>query len=83
MPLCKLWGGFRDALPMIGIGGYYTDDPANLEGRSSFSPMGDFVGMKFKIGGLSPAEDAERLRRAVRSARPGSFSSSTPTRPGP
>ncbi len=71
MPLWKLWGGFRDALPIIGIGGYYTDDPASLEEEVNFFSEGDFVGMKFKIGGLTPAEDAERLRRAVKTARPG------------
>jgi D-galactarolactone cycloisomerase len=71
LPLWRLWGGFRDALPMIGIGGYYTDDPANLEEEVGFFSDGGFVGMKFKIGGASPAEDAERLRRAVKAARPG------------
>src|SRR6202163_740285 len=25
MPLWKLWGGYRNALPMIAIGGYYDD----------------------------------------------------------
>jgi D-galactarolactone cycloisomerase len=71
LPLWQLWGGFRDALPMIGIGGYYTSDPASLEQEVSFFSDGGFVGMKFKIGGRSPAEDAVRLRRAVLTARPG------------
>ena len=71
MPLWQLWGGFRSALPMIGIGGYYTDDPASIEEEVSFFSDGGFVGMKFKIGGASPEEDAERLRRAVKTARAG------------
>ena len=71
MPLYRLWGGFRAALPMIGIGGYYTDDPGSLEEEVSFFSDEGFVGMKFKIGGRSPAEDAERLARAVEAARPG------------
>ena len=71
LPLWRLWGGFRSSLPMIGIGGYYTDDPATLEEEVSFFSDGGFVGMKFKIGGKSPEEDAERLRRAVKTARPG------------
>jgi D-galactarolactone cycloisomerase len=71
MPLYRLWGGFRDALPMIGIGGYYTNDPADLEEDVGFFSNGGFVGMKFKIGGRSPAEDAERLARAVKTAREG------------
>ncbi len=71
LPLFRLWGGFRPSLPMIGIGGYYTDDPATLEEEVSFFSENGFVGMKFKIGGASPAEDAERLRRAVKTARSG------------
>jgi len=71
LPLWKLWGGFRDALPMIGIGGYYTEDPNSIEEEVSFFSDGGFVGMKFKIGGASPADDTERLRRAVKTARPG------------
>lgn len=71
MPLHLLWGGFRDCLPMIGIGGYYTEDPHSIEEEVSFFSDRGFVGMKFKIGGASPAEDAERLRRGVTTARPG------------
>lgn len=70
-PLHRLWGGFRDALPMIGIGGYYTEDPGSIEEEVNFFSDGGFVGMKFKIGGASPEEDTERLRRAVKTARPG------------
>jgi D-galactarolactone cycloisomerase len=70
-PLYRLWGGFRADIPMIGIGGYYTDDPANLEKEVGFFSDGGFVGMKFKIGGATPAVDAERLRLAVNTARPG------------
>ena len=71
MPLYRLWGGFRSDIPMIGIGGYYTDDPSNIEKEVSFFSDGGFVGMKFKIGGASPEEDLQRLRRAVKTARPG------------
>jgi L-alanine-DL-glutamate epimerase-like enolase superfamily enzyme len=71
LPLWQLWGGFRSALPMIGIGGYYTDDPASIEEEVGFFSDNGFVGMKFKIGGASPEEDTERLRRAVKTARPG------------
>lgn len=71
MPLYRLWGGFRDSLPIIGIGGYYTSDPNSIEEEVGFFSDGGFVGMKFKIGGATPEEDTERLRRAVRCARPG------------
>ena len=71
MPLWRLWGGYRDALPMIGIGGYYTDDPGSIEEEVTYFNEIGLVGMKFKIGGASPAEDAERLRRGVSTAKPG------------
>lgn len=71
LPLFKLWGGYRSTLPMIGIGGYYTEDPQNIEREVSFFSEEGFVGMKFKVGGASPSEDVQRLRRAVAVARPG------------
>ena len=71
MPLHRLWGGFQDSLPMIGIGGYYTDDPGSIEEEVGFFSDGGYIGMKFKIGKASPEEDSERLRRAVKCARPG------------
>ncbi len=30
-PLWRLWGGYRDRLPMISIGGYYGTDDAGIE----------------------------------------------------
>lgn len=71
LPLFKLWGGFTSAIPMIGIGGYYTDDPSIMEREVAFFSDEGFVGMKFKVGGASPDEDAERLSRAISVARPG------------
>ncbi|MCY7417374.1 MAG: mandelate racemase/muconate lactonizing enzyme family protein, partial [Chloroflexi bacterium] len=65
VPLYRLWGGFRDRVPMIGIGGYYTDDPDSIEKELAFFAGAGMVGMKFKIGKRSPAQDAERLRCAV------------------
>ncbi len=69
-PLWRLWGGYRDRIPMIGIGGYYIpDDGAPRARRSSdeidfFQGEHGMVGMKFKVGAQRPAEDAARLRRA-------------------
>lgn len=71
IPLYKLWGGFRDRIPMIGIGGYYTDLPNSIEEEVAFFAETGMVGMKFKIGKLSPAEDSIRLERAVRAAPDG------------
>lgn len=64
-PLWRLWGGYRDRIPMIGIGGYYGSSEADLEGELEFfQGQHGMVGMKFKIGGQSPEADAARLRRA-------------------
>lgn len=69
-PLWRLWGGYRSAVPMIGIGGYYIPDSDATKGQEIeheidfFQGEHGMVGMKFKIGGRPPAEDAARLRRA-------------------
>jgi len=70
-PVYRLWGGYRSALPMIGIGGYYEDDTPTIEGEVEAFVEHGMVGMKFKIGGASPETDAARLRRAVDTAAPG------------
>ncbi len=70
LPLWRLWGGFRDRMPVNIIGGYYGRD---LEGIcdevSEWVEMG-FRGCKFKIGQLTPAEDAERVRVVRETAGP-------------
>ncbi len=71
VPLYQLWGGFRDRVPMIGIGGYYTNEPASIEKEVAFFVESGMVGMKFKIGKLSPVEEIARFRRAVESAPEG------------
>jgi D-galactarolactone cycloisomerase len=62
-PLWRLWGGFRNRIQMISIGGYYTAD-ANIEAEVEDLLERGMSGMKFKVGGLSPEQDAERLRAA-------------------
>jgi len=66
LPLWKLWGGFRSALPMIAIGGYYDDIPIADE-MEQLRKLG-LAGIKFKVGGRSPAEDAARVLTARRAA---------------
>jgi D-galactarolactone cycloisomerase len=66
MPLWKLWGGFCNTLPMIAIGGYY-DDLDIADEMSQLRKLG-LAGVKFKVGGRSPAEDAARVLRARASA---------------
>jgi L-alanine-DL-glutamate epimerase-like enolase superfamily enzyme len=64
-PLWRLWGGYRDRIPMIGIGGYYGSSEQDLERELGFfKDEQGMVGMKFKIGAKPPAEDAARLRQA-------------------
>ena len=62
LPLYKLWGGYRDALPAIGIGGYYGHDDDELRQEAKFFLSEGFSGMKFKIGAKTPEEDERRLR---------------------
>lgn len=66
-PLWRLWGGYRDRLPMIVIGGYYDGDLDPGEEALLARERG-LAGMKFKVGGRTPEEDAGRfaaVRRAV------------------
>ncbi|HEY8687367.1 MAG TPA: mandelate racemase/muconate lactonizing enzyme family protein [Chloroflexota bacterium] len=62
-PLSRVWGAYADALPLIVIGGYYSDDPSAIDREAErYREMG-VGGCKFKVGGRSPEEDAERTRR--------------------
>lgn len=73
-PLWRLWGGYRDRVPMIGIGGYYIPDDDRAKGQEIEREIDFFrgehgmVGMKFKVGARSAEEDAARLVRARRHA---------------
>jgi D-galactarolactone cycloisomerase len=63
-PLWQLWGGYRNRLPVNIIGGYYGRDLGAIADEvSEWRAMG-FRGCKFKIGGRSPKEDAERISAA-------------------
>jgi D-galactarolactone cycloisomerase len=73
-PLWRIWGGYRDRIPMIGIGGYYIPDDDSAKGQEIereidfFQSEHGMVGMKFKIGAEPPRVDAARLARARRHA---------------
>ncbi len=73
-PLWRLWGGYRDRVPMIGIGGYYVPTDGSAKGNEIEDEIDFFrlehgmVGMKFKIGAEPPEKDAARLRRARKHA---------------
>jgi L-alanine-DL-glutamate epimerase-like enolase superfamily enzyme len=63
-PLWQLWGGYRDRVPVNIIGGYYGRDLAGIRDEvAEWRELG-FRGGKFKVGALSPAEDAERITAA-------------------
>jgi D-galactarolactone cycloisomerase len=71
LPLYRVWGAVTDDLPISVIGGYYhldSDQTADLIGR--YVAMG-FAGVKFKVGGRTPAEDAARVAVAREAAGPG------------
>ncbi len=65
MPLYRLWGGYTNVLPMIAIGGYYGQTRDELAREISEYVKYGVLGMKFKVGGVTPEEDIERLKVAV------------------
>jgi L-alanine-DL-glutamate epimerase-like enolase superfamily enzyme len=68
-PLWRLWGGYRDRVPMIAIGGYY-DSPRTIAQEVEDLRERGVAGMKFKVGGLDPEADAARFREARAAAGP-------------
>jgi D-galactarolactone cycloisomerase len=68
-PLWRLWGGYRNRIPMILIGGYYAPDADIAAEVAEVRELG-LAGMKFKVGGRSPEEDAERFRQARQAGGP-------------
>ena len=68
-PLWRLWGGYCNRRPMIGIGGYYSADADVAAEVVELREMG-LAGLKLKVGGRSAAQDAERFRQAREAAGP-------------
>jgi D-galactarolactone cycloisomerase len=68
MPLYKLWGNFRNSIPIIAIGGYYNQTSEELAREVNDYVSYGMAGMKFKIGGVTPEEDLERLKVARETA---------------
>jgi L-alanine-DL-glutamate epimerase-like enolase superfamily enzyme len=67
-PLWRLWGGYRNRLPLIAIGGYYLEPLGEIAEEIAFYKELGLAGIKFKVGGASPEEDARRVRRAREAA---------------
>jgi D-galactarolactone cycloisomerase len=68
----ELLGGYTDKVPIISIGGYYMEGKTLPDiGREmeTYRSSG-MAGCKFKVGGLSPRADAERVRAAREAAGP-------------
>ena len=63
VPLWKLWGGYRSRVPVITIGGYYGSN-LTIKEEVEYLLKEEFAGMKFKIGGMSPEDDAKRFKEA-------------------
>ena len=70
LPLHRIWGSVTDSVPISVIGGYYhlsQDEVGDV--IRGYSEAG-FAGVKFKVGGKTPAEDAARVRVARDAAGP-------------
>jgi D-galactarolactone cycloisomerase len=70
--VCELLGGYRTELPIISIGGYYVDGKTHADiGREMEAyRLAGMAGCKFKVGGLTPQDDARRVEAARRAAGP-------------
>jgi len=68
-PLYRLWGGAKERLRVIAIAGYYEEGKTLSDFADEMVALQNMGlgGCKFKVGGLSPAADAERVK-AARSA---------------
>jgi D-galactarolactone cycloisomerase len=62
----ELLGGYTTEVPLISIGGYYMDGKTEADIAAEMRAYRDagMAGCKFKVGGLTPEEDAERVRVA-------------------
>jgi D-galactarolactone cycloisomerase len=69
-PLYKIWGGYRDKLPVICIAGYYEAGKTLSDFGTEIEQVRSdgYAGCKFKVGGRTPKEDAERVRVARKAA---------------
>lgn len=66
----ELLGGYRERLQIISIGGYYMPGKTLADIGREIEQYRDagMAGCKFKVGGLSPEEDAKRVDAARKAA---------------
>jgi len=71
-PVRNILGSYRDAALILSIGGYYMEGKTLADIGHEMEQYRDagMAGCKFKVGGLSPEEDAERVRVARKAAGP-------------
>jgi D-galactarolactone cycloisomerase len=71
-PVRDLLGGYTDSLPILSIGGYYMPGKtlADIGRELEMYREAGMAGCKFKVGGLSPEEDAKRVEAARKAAGP-------------
>ena len=64
--VCALLGSYRNRLPIISIGGYYMQGKthADIGHEIEAYRRAGMAGCKFKVGGLTPEEDAARVKAA-------------------
>ena len=66
-PLWRLWGGYGNRVPVIWTGGYYHTD-LTIQAEMAAAREAGVAGMKFKVGGRTPEEDARRFKEARNAA---------------
>ncbi|HZN22589.1 MAG TPA: mandelate racemase/muconate lactonizing enzyme family protein [Burkholderiales bacterium] len=66
----ELLGGYRERLQIISIGGYYMEGKtlADIGREMELYRKAGMAGCKFKVGGLTPQEDAQRVEAARKAA---------------
>ncbi len=69
----ELLGGYRREMPILSIGGYYMDGKtlSDIGAEIEMYQAAGMAGCKFKVGGLTPEADAERVRAAHAAKAPG------------
>jgi len=70
LPVYRLWGGYRDAVPIIAIAGYYEAGKTlgGLAEEIAWLRSQGMAGVKMKVGRLSVEEDIHRLAAARKAA---------------
>jgi D-arabinonate dehydratase len=67
-----LLGGYRRDIPILSIGGYYMEGKtlADIGAEMELYRRAGMAGCKFKVGGLAPEADAQRVEAARKAAGP-------------